>query len=156
MEDQQKGIWKLELIWWAFTAVTVLLVLLPIITRVPDYPFYFYNIIYIVLAITYTRYIFLLKHTPIAKSLIFKIIVLATAVPVAVLLVDGIAEFQMLVDEDGYVEFLGHLSPKSLTSLGKFIRSQFFFFGVTSVICSIVFPIRMLVSIWRVKNRGTV
>ena len=156
MEESKKSIWKLEALWWLFTAIVVVLVLLPIYTTVPDYPFYLYNTIFVVVAITYTRYIWMLKHTPIARSQVIKIIIIATALPVAVLLVDGLAEFQKVVDEEGYVAFLGHLTPESLTSLGKYIRSQYFFFGVTSVICAVIFPIRMIVSIWRVRNRDTV
>lgn len=156
MEQNKAGIWKLEIIWWIFTVVAVVVVLLPIFSRVPDYPFYISNIIFVVVAITYTRYIFLLKHTPIARSIVVKVIILATAVPVTVLLIDGVSEFQRLMDENGYEAFLGHLMPDSLSSLGKYIRSQFFFFGVTGVICSIILPIRMIISIWRVKNRNTV
>ncbi len=156
MDKNKSSIWKLEIIWWLFTLIAWIVVLLPIFSRVENYPFYIYNSIYIILAISYTRYIFLFKYTPFARSLVFKIIVLATAVPVAVLLIDGISEFQRLMDENGYEAFLGHLQPDSLSALGKYIRSQYFFFGVTSVICSVLFPIRMLISIWRVRNRDTV
>jgi len=120
--DQNKAaVWKLEIIWWIFTIVACVIVILPIFTKVPNYPFYLYNIIFVVVSITYTRYIFLLKHTPIARSLVFKIIILATAVPVTVLLIDGVSEFQRLMDENGYEAFLGHLTPESLSSIGRYI-----------------------------------
>jgi hypothetical protein len=38
----------------------------------------------------------------------------------------------------------------------QYIRSEFLFFGVGSVIVSILLPFRMIISVWRTKNKGTV
>ena len=156
MDELKKGIWKVEMLWWMFTALAVVIVMLPIYLEVPDFPFVGYNILYIVLAITFTRYIFLLKYTPVAYSLPFKIVIPLITLVMLLLLQDGLAEFQRVLDEEGFMVFMGDMSTKKATGLAKYIRAEYFFFGVSTIICSIVLPFRMIVSIWRQKNRGTV
>lgn len=149
-------IWKIEIIWWIITAVVVVLFMLPIYTTTPNFPFKGYNIVYIALAITFTRYIFLLKYTPFAWSIPFKIVIPCTALIVLILMGDGMMSLQNTLDEDGFLTFLGDLDGNTAQSMYHYIRSQYFFFGVTCVICSVILPIRMVVSIWRQKNRGTI
>lgn len=148
--------WKVEILWWIVTAIICVLVMLPIYTTTPDFPLIKFNIIYIVLAITYTRYIFLLRHTPVAWSIPFKIVIPCTALIVFVLMGDGLMQLQNMLDEDGFLTFLSHLDGDTAQSMYRYIRSEYFFFGVTCVIGAILLPIRMIVSIWRQKNRGTI
>ncbi len=149
-------IWTVEIIWWIMTAIVAVLVMLPIYTTTPDFPFKAVNIAYIFIAITFTRYIFLLRHTPFAWSIPFKIIIPCTALIVIVLLGDGLMELQNMLDEDGFLTFLSHLDGDTAKSMYHYIRSEYFFFGVASLICAVILPIRMIVSIWRQKNRGTI
>jgi hypothetical protein len=58
---------RLELIWWTFTILAVVAVLLPIRLQTQGYPFYLANAIYVVIFITFSRYAFFLKHTFIAR-----------------------------------------------------------------------------------------
>ena len=146
----------LELVWWLVTGVVVMAVLLPIYQMVPDYPFWSYNILYIALLITYTRYMFLLRYTWFARLFWVKIIFIFTSVPVTFLLIEGINLFQVYLDEEGMYAFLNHLSLKEAETMSVYIRTQMIFFGTGTVIASIAWPIRLIISIWRVRNRGTV
>ncbi len=38
--------------------------------------------------------------------------------------------------------------------LGKYIQNQYLFFGVAAFVTSVILPIRMLISVFRVYNRG--
>jgi hypothetical protein len=69
---------------------------------------------------------------------------------------DGLMQLQNMLDEDGFLTFLSHLDGDTAQSMYRYIRSEYFFFGVTCVIGAILLPIRMIVSIWRQKNRGTI
>jgi hypothetical protein len=149
-------IWKIELIWWLITAVIVAIFMLPIYTTTPAFPLKGVNILYIALAVTYTRYIFLFRYTPFAWSIPFKIFFPCSALIILILMGDGLMELQNMLDEDGFLTFLSHLDGDTALTMFRYIRSEYFFFGVTCVICSILLPIRMLVSIWRQKNRGTI
>lgn len=146
----------MELIWWIMTALVVVVILFPVFENVPEYPFWTYNILYITLFITYTRYIFHLKHTWLARLFWLKIIFIFTSIPVTFLLIEGINSFQVYLDEVGINDFLGHLSNVQQQSLATYIRTEMIFFGTAAVIGSILWPIRLIISIWRVRNRGTV
>jgi len=156
MEKMKLQKWYSEIVWLIVSIILAVAVLLPIKTSVPDYPFYAYNLIYVFGAVHFTRYIFLLKYTPFSHSKWFKLIVIFTAIPAIVLLIDGMAEFQAEWDYTGFQEFLGHLRPDKHNALSRYIRSEFIFLGVTTVISAIILPIRMIISLWRVRNRNTV
>jgi len=145
-----------EAVWWFFTLVLALVVLFPIYREVPNYPFWWINIIAIVVFVTATRYIFLLKYTPIAHYQVMKGILVILAVPLIFNLVNNINFFQTYLDEQGILSVMGHLPPMRVDALEKYMRTQMILFGVGSVIASVVLPIRLIMSIWRVRNKGTV
>ncbi len=148
-------VWKIEILWWLITLVVCAIVMIPIYVNTPDFPLKGVNIMYIVLAITYTRYIFLLRYTPLAYSYFFKAAIVLSALIVFFLLGDGLMTLQNMLDEDGFLTFLSHLEGDSAASMFHYIRSEYFFFGVTCMVCAIIMPIRMIVSIFRQRNRGT-
>ncbi|MEM7102013.1 MAG: hypothetical protein AAF502_02705 [Bacteroidota bacterium] len=152
----------LEIIWWIVTCFVAALILFPILKTFDHYPFLNINIVFIIVFITWARYIFLLKHTFLAKMIWLKAILIAASIPLVFILVGGIHEFQVFLDEKGpeilfseeYVK--EPLSGSKELRLYAFLRKETLFFGVGSVITAIIFPFRMLISIWRQINRGTV
>lgn len=76
MDKKNTLILWLELIWWVITAVVVAVVLYPIYKAMYVWPFRTWNIIFIVGLLTLGRYVFLLKHTFMAKRQILKIALL--------------------------------------------------------------------------------
>lgn len=153
---QKSKIWTLELLWWLFTAIVVVIVMLPIFVKVPNFEFKWLNVFYIAATVTFTRYIFLLKYTPTAHSIPFKIIIPCITLISLLLITDGIAEYQRMVDEEGSISFLKHLPTEDIMGMARYIKAEYMFFGVSTVICAIILPIRMIVSIYRQLNRGTV
>ena len=85
-----------------------------------------------------------------------KVILFFACIPLLLFLVDSLTEFQLYADEKGLQTFLDHLSADTLQSLRKYIGTEYIFFGTAAIISAIIFPIRLLVSVWRVRNRGTV
>ena len=146
----------LELVWWALSLLVCAIVLFPVFQNTVEYPFWSYNILYILLFITYARYIFQLKHTWVAKLFWIKIIFIFTSIPVTFLLIEGINKFQVYLDEQGIEAFLGHLPYENQLSMSTYIRTQMIFFGTAASIGSVIWPIRLIISIWRVRNRGTI
>jgi len=147
---------SLELMMLLFTAVLAMLVLLPIYLSVKDYPFYYSNILFIVVFVTFARYIFLLKHTVVARSLVFKIVMMVTAIPIIMYLLDCVSTFQGFTDDIGLEMLVPDLSIPKQKSIIRYIRTEMIFFGVGAVIVAVMFPFRMLVSIWRGINKNTV
>ena len=144
------------MIWLGIIVLLCLMVYFPIRTNHIQFPFLAINMIYIAVFVFFTRLIFLLKFSFLAKALVVKLIIIFISIPIIVLLIDGISEFLAFLDEDGLHDVMGHLKMNAQNSLIRFIKSEFIFFGVGSVITAIILPFRLIISIWRVVNRGTV
>lgn len=144
----------LELIWWAFTSLVVIGFLLPIYTNTNTYYYRNLNILFIVTFITLTRYIFLLPITWLSYREVVKVILIFCSPVVVFLLVQEVNSFQTFIDEYGWEIIIGNLSAPTLASLSKYIHAELLFFGVGSVISAFLLPIRLIVSIWRVRNLG--
>ena len=114
------------------------------------------NIIFIIVFITFTRYIFLLKHTFLAKQQVIKIAFVLISVPIVFILIHQINLFQTFLDEYGIEGLVGNLPFGKRENIAKFIRAEMLFFGVGSVISAIILTFRLVVSVWRTRNKGTV
>ncbi len=147
---------KLELVWWLFTLILAAGVLYPIVSKVSNYPFLVLNIIFIIVFVTFTRYVFLLEHTFIAKKQFLKIVLVFLCLPIGLYLVNGINFFQTYLDEEGFNNVVGELPYEQQESMISYIRSLLIFFGVGGVIVTILFALRLIISIWRLRNRGKV
>jgi len=156
MEDKKGLYLKLELIWWIFTLILIVGVLYPILTKLSNYPFLMINIIFILVFVTFTRYVFLLKHTFIAKKQVLKIILIILCLPVILYVINGINGFQTFIDEQGISTIVGELPYEQQESMMSYIRSLLVFFGVGAVIATVAFAIRLLISVWQYRNRGKV
>lgn len=146
----------LEVIWWAFTVFLIWIVLRPIQKNIHEFPFYLWNIIFIVASVTLTRLAFLLPYTFLAKTLWLKVAIILITPLMSYYLWGGMSLVRNLIDEEGLQSIMRHLIDKDQDRLSRYIRNELLFFGVASVGASIAFAIRMLISIFRTKNRGTV
>jgi len=70
------------------------------------------------------------------------------------LLLNGVGEFQAYSDEIGLQFIVSELPNVDQNSIIRYIKTEMLFFGVASVIVAVLFPIRLIVSIWRVRNRN--
>ncbi|NJL74497.1 MAG: hypothetical protein HC892_05090 [Saprospiraceae bacterium] len=144
----------LELIWWIFTALVVVGFLFPIYTTTNMYYYRNLNILFIVAFITLTRYIFLLPVTWLSYQEVVKVVLIFCSPVLVFLLVQEVNSFQTFIDEYGWEVIIGNLPVPTLASLSKYIHAELLFFGVGSVISAFLLPIRLIVSIWRVRNLG--
>lgn len=147
---------QLELIFWVFTAIITAVVLLPILTSVENYPFLFINIVYIVAAVTVTRYLFLLRHTFLARRQHLKVAVFFLFIPFIFYLIQELNHFQVFLDEEGLDAVVGNLPYEQRNNMMDYIRNQMILFGVASIVASVALPFRLLASVWRLRNRGVV
>jgi hypothetical protein len=146
---------RLELIWWALTAVVLAGVLLPIRGYWETYPFFWTNVIFLVVFVTLARYIFLLPYTFLANRQRWKVILVFLCIPLVFLLVQEINRFQVYLDNYGLEALLGQPGMNPEDSLISYTYSEMLLFGVGSVISGVIFPFRLLLSVWRRRNRGT-
>lgn len=156
MEKKQKLLIGLEVFWWLITAVLVVIILAPIRKEAIDFPFYLMNIIFIVVFITFSRHLFLLKHTFLARRQVWKMIIMVGILPLIFYLVQEVNYFQTFFDEQGGEAIVGALRMERVEKLSAYVKSELLFFGVGAVIASVVLFFRLMMSIWRYHNRGTV
>lgn len=162
MKDSTKLKSRMEFIWWIFTLIILFAIMGPIYKAFKAYPFWTENIIFIVVFITFARLIFLLKHSLIAYNFPIKIFLVFFSLPLTFYLISSLFSFQDFLDTEGQSALLRpellrtSLSAIDGVNLTKFVRSEMLFFAVGSIITSIMMPFRMIKSIWRTRNRGTV
>jgi hypothetical protein len=72
------------------------------------------------------------------------------------LLVEQITNFQTYLDEQGIDALVGHIPFAKREGMVSYIRNQMLLFGVGSCISTFFLFFRLIISVWRVRNRGTV
>jgi len=148
--------WQFEIVSLLITSVLVIVIMLPIFKNVPDFPFLIYNLLAITAFFTFIRYIFLLRFTPFARYAPIKVVMIFLAIPIFIYFMDGMSSFQNMLDEDGTYSMVSHLEIGKQMPISNYIRSEMIFFGTGALIGTFCLPFRMIISIWRVINRGTV
>lgn len=155
-KNTQKLELKLELLWWVFTAIVTFAVIYPILQKLTAYPFLIINIVYIIWFITLTRTVFLLKHSFLADKQMVKAAIVLSSVPIIFILANFLTNFQTYMDETTFDQFMTHLPLEDQKSMNKYIHSEMMLFGIGSIIISVIFPFRMVLSIWRNRNTNNV
>lgn len=143
----------LELTWWLVTALVLLAVLYPVYSEIPDYPFFVSNGVFVLVFLTLARYIFLTKYTFLDRFEYLKIGLTFGSVPLVFLLINELNYFQAFLDEDRLYPFLEGLDPGRKRALEEYIRTEMLFFGTASILTTLAFPFRMIISIWKNRNR---
>jgi hypothetical protein len=155
MKKDTSLILRLELIWWAVTAILLVALIYPIYSSNPNFPFLTSNVLSIITFITLTRYIFLLKHTFLRYLQWAKVILLIACIPVFIYLIQELHAFERFADEIGVQSLYLNLSEHKQSTIVEYTKSEYLFFGVGSLIAVAIFPFRMLISFWRTYNLGT-
>jgi hypothetical protein len=157
MEDKTKSLTlQLELVWWLLTIVIAFAVLYPIYKHLDNWLFVGWNLTFIVVLVTLTRYIFLLEHTFLAKRQSWKVGLLLFMFPFSFTMIHGLNKFMNYVEENSWEPITGHLTDSVKLSLEGYMYGEMLFFGVGSAMVSVLFIGRMFQSVWTLQNRGRV
>lgn len=160
MEKRTQLLLSLEIIFWLVTAIVVFLVMRPIFNVLTSFKFSTQNIVYIIIFVTYTRFLFLLEYTFFAKNPRIKVLLIIASIPLAFYCINHLNSFQTHLDEQGPDVFLQYLkrplNQQAEQNLLAYIYNEYLFFGVASSIVVLLMPFRMLISLWRTRNRGMV
>ncbi len=142
------------LLWLLFTILLISVVLWPIYSNHIDYLFYFNNILFIVVAVYFFRYIFRIKHTLIANKILIKLIIMPLGIFMAIYTYMAMNDFIDYYQSVGMYKSVEQFNLDKQYFLGEYIQDQYLFFGVAAFVTSVIIPIRMLVSVFRVYNKG--
>lgn len=139
--------------WIGVTLLVSTLILFPIYYVAREgYLFYISNFVAIFIFLSLTRYIFMLKHTPFARVKWFKFLWIFLPIPLLMLSIDNMMEFQQYLEEEGTYALIKANNGDIKFSVIQWIRSQYIFFGVGAIIVLLLIPVRMIISFWRTTN----
>ena len=139
-----------ELTWWAFTFVLAGLVLLPIYSTVPAFPYFVPNLIYVVVAVTLTRYLFLLDISWLRDRLYLQGAIVFVLIPLIFYMIQQFNAFIIYFDEQGPDILVKSLEPATAKIMDNYLHAEYRFFGVWAVVAAIITPFRI---IWNVFKR---
>ncbi len=149
--------WTAELIFWLIAIVLSLIIVRPIHEYIGnDYEFYYYNYLFIILFLAFSRYILLLKFTPFSHNAWVKLILLFSCIPLFIFLIDGQYNFHQMLDERGLEPIVKSENLEFRWNIAKYVKYQYIFFSTGTIMTLIIMPVRMVISIWKVRNKGTV
>lgn len=149
--------WKIEIVFWIASLIIAALVMFPVHDQLQNnYPYYIVNYTFIFLFLTYTRYIFLLKYTPFSHALWIKMILIFASIPLFLWLIDDLYDFLEMLDIEGIEPMVRIDNLDEKYAMARYVKYQFIFFSVGGLMTIAMLPIRMIISIWRVRNKGTV
>lgn len=135
------------------TAIVVVVVMYPIWSQFPEFKFNGTNVVYIVAFLTFARYTFLLRYTLIAEAQNVKIGFILLTLIIILGLITQIQDFNVWIDA-GDPERLMPLVPQSKRDgLLSYIKSEFLFFAVGAVVASVFLSARLMMSVWRTRNK---
>ena len=147
----------LELVWWLITLVVSVLVILPIYLSIGgDYLFYIENVVSVIVLITLARWILTLRHNFFSHNKKVKLVLIFAMIPLFFICYDNLIDFQAFADEYDLNTMLGKLDSNGQVSMAKYIKYEYIFFGTGAIMCTVFIPFRMVISLWRQINKGTV
>ncbi|KXK39641.1 MAG: hypothetical protein J5I52_00635 [Saprospiraceae bacterium] len=145
--------YQFELLSVLFAMVFSALFMLPIYLKSGDhYNFYISNTINIILFITLTRWIFMLRYSPFSRSKWIRFALVFIPIPLLMYQMDRFYEFRFFVDDIGVLSFFGNEQTIENFHFGRFIKYQYFFFSTGAMVTTVLLPVRMIISFWRTYN----
>ena len=145
----------LEAVWWIVTIVIVVVVMYPIWTNYPAYRFNTINIVNIVAFVTFTRYTFFLQYTFLEKLQYAKIAFILFTMAIVATIMTQMQSFNVWVDGGDPDVLLESVKKADMReSLLNYIKSEYIFFIVGAIVAAVFLAGRLMISVWRLRNRG--
>ena len=152
-ENRPQNQVSFELLWWVFTLVLAALVVAPIYTQIPDFPFYLPNIVYVIVAVTFTRYLFFLDISWLRDRIVLQGLIGVAVVPLIFYLVQEFNYFVIFFDENGPDTLVSHLPADRQEVMDSYMKIEYRFFGVWAITAAALTPFRLIYNAW-VRYRG--
>ena len=106
-EKLRLGKLMMEMVWWLITAIVVTIVVEPLWKEFVRYEFIYELIMFIVVLLTYTRYLFFIKYTFLAYAQIVKVLLIFLSLPFIFYLWQEFFDYQSFLEKqmEGMVEY---------------------------------------------------
>ena len=140
---------KIELAFILLSVIIAGLIVLPIINAGIKFDLLVYNFIYVMVALTFIRWLVRWDLHPLSDSKVGKVLIIFMTPILFFPLLEGIHSFIEFKDQAGLESIMTHLSHKKQQWYSAYMRNEYLFFAVGSFITSILLIFKMLRSIWR-------
>ena len=150
-----KNKWMAELVFWAITIVLLFAIVYPVYQFYGDkFPYIIFNASAVLIFLLFTRYIFLLRFAPHSHNPWIKLVLLFSCIPIFLYLLNGLWDFQNFLDI-GMLENIARADASFAKneSMNKYTTYEFIFFSTGALITTVIMPVRMVISIFRVMNK---
>ncbi len=137
-----------EFLWWAFTLVLAGLVLLPVYAQIPAFPFFIPNFIYVLTAVTLTRYLFFLRISWLRDHLLVQGALSLLLIPLIFWMGQSLNEFVTYFDENGPDVLVRNLPKDAAGVINGYLKAEYRFFGIWAIIAALFTPLRLLYNVW--------
>lgn len=137
-----------ELLWWAFTIVLAALVLAPVYANIPDFPFFLPNFIFVVVAITLTRYLFFLKISWLRDHLAWQAGLSILILPLIFWMGQYFNLFVTYLDEQNPDVFIKHLPEAKAEIMSIYLNNEYKLFAFWAIAAGLIMPLRLLYNVW--------
>lgn len=137
-----------ELLWWAFTIVLAALVLAPVYANIPDFPFFLPNFVFVVVAITLTRYLFFLKITWLRDHLAWQAGLSILLLPLIFWMGQYFNLFVTYLDEKNPDVFIKHLPEAKAEIMSIYLNNEYKLFAFWAIAAGLIMPLRLLYNVW--------
>lgn len=137
-----------ELIWWAFTLVLACLVLVPVYTQLPGFPYMVANFVNVVVAITLTRYLFFLKLSWLRDHLLIQGALSILLLPLIFWMVQYFNSFIRFFDEQGPDVLTRGMDGELASIMNSYLHAEYRFFAVWAIMAALIMPLRLLYNVW--------
>ena len=144
----------IELIFITLSIVLASLIILPIINAGIKFDLIIYNFIYVIVSITFIRWLVRWDLHPLTDSKVAKIIIICLTPMLFFPLLEGIHSFVEFRDQEGLSSIMTHLTHRKQQFFTKYLSNEYLFFAVGSLITSFLLIFKMLRSIWRQYKYG--
>ncbi|MBL4650411.1 MAG: hypothetical protein JKY03_11835 [Aureispira sp.] len=163
LEKQRVGKLLMELVWWILTGIVAWMVARPLWSEFIQYGYIQELILFIVILITYTRYLFLLKYTFLSHFQAGKFILIFGTIPLVFYLIHLFFGYQDFLErqsegmEEYQIYFRADMTFNEHGEVIQYLSKVYSFFALSAIIVVVISPFRLLLSFWRVYNKvGTV
>lgn len=153
---QNKILLKLtyELLWFVFAAIASYLLVYPIMQKI-SFPFYKYLLMALFLVFTYFRFTAFMMRSVLLESVWIKILFFVINIPLLFYLQDQYYTFGKVFDEYNYTlpaNVFQHIASGTELDDLMYIKKLVTFSGVLSVILVILFEIRIVYAIFKLRQ----
>ncbi len=145
---------RLELYWFLFAVCMSIIVVMPIMLSTTYYPFYYENILFVIVFITLVRMMIFISSSALSLHVYVKAFFVLAGVSIVFYLFGRFEDFKTYLDNFGTIRFLGHLSDKRQQAMTLYVENEMLFFGIGSIALAIIFPFYLVRSIWMWHNKG--